>query len=249
MLQDLHAHTYYSFDCKDTPQKVIETAIANGVTLLGICDHNHGVGLGAPQRCYGVGTNLNTDYGDSLNRYFDHITLLKEKYEKKIKILRGIEAATCVGKDNYALPNHADISFFDFCLVEGLDKTETSIAKGDIFTFAKRCGCPTGIAHTDLFAFLQKQGFEPNAFFRKMAQQGIFWELNVNLDSSHAYKTHDYVTEFFKNKTQQQIVKSSGVKLSIGFDSHAIKEYKPSRLQTAHNLIKTMGIPLMFEHL
>jgi hypothetical protein len=82
-----------------------------------------------------------------------------------------------------------------------------------------------------------------------MAQQGIFWELNVNLDSSHEYKTHDYVTEFFKNKTQQQIVKSSGVKLSIGFDSHAIKEYKPSRLQTAHNLIKTMGIPLMFEHL
>ena len=249
MLQDLHAHTYYSFDCVDSPQRVIETAIANGVTLLGICDHNHGVGLARKQACYGVPTNLNTDYDQTLVRYFDHMTLLKEKYAHKIKILRGIEVATCIGKDNYALPNTADISFFDFCLVEGLDKVQTSIAKGDVFSFAKRCGCPTGIAHTDLFAFIEKQGLNPLLFFKKMAQQGIFWELNVNLDSSHEFKTHDYVTEFFKNKTQQEIVKSSGVKLSIGFDSHAIQEYKPSRLQTVHLLVKKLGIPLMFEHI
>ena len=174
--------------------------------------------------------------------------LLKDKYAKKIKILCGIEVATCVGKDNYALPHSADISFFDYCLVEGLDKVETSIIKGDIFTFAKRCGCPTGIAHTDLFAFLEKQGEEPYRYCKQLAQQGIFWELNVNLDSAHAFKTHAYVTEFFKNKKQQEIIKKTGVKLSVGFDNHNVHEYKASRVQTACKLIKDMGIPLVFEN-
>ena len=102
MIQDLHAHTYYSFDCNDTPERVIETAIANGITLLGISDHNHGVGLARKQACYNQGTDLKTDYDQALLRYFDHMGLLKDKYSKKIKILRGIEIATCVGKDNYA---------------------------------------------------------------------------------------------------------------------------------------------------
>ena len=116
MIQDLHAHTYYSFDSVDAPERVIEAAIAGGVTLLGISDHNHGVGLGRKEACYNQGTNLKTDYDQTLLRYFDHLTLLKEKYARKIKIFRGIEVATCVGKDNYALPDNADISFFDYCL-------------------------------------------------------------------------------------------------------------------------------------
>ena len=43
MIQDLHAHTYYSFCSKDRPETVIETAIAGGIQQLGICDHNYGV--------------------------------------------------------------------------------------------------------------------------------------------------------------------------------------------------------------
>ncbi len=249
MIQDLHSHTYYSFDSKDSPEQVIEAAIAGGVTILGISDHNHGVGLARAQACYDKGTNLKTDYDRTLLRYYDHINLLKEKYAKKIKILRGIEIATCIGKDNYALPDNADVSFFDYCLVEGLDKPEISIAKGDIFSFAKRCGCPTGIAHTDLFAFIKKLGDDPYRYFRRMAEQGIFWELNVNLDSPHKFQAHEYVSEFFKNKEQQDIVKKSGVKLSVGFDSHIIHEYKPTRLQTACKLVKDMGIRLMFENI
>lgn len=246
MIQDLHAHTCYSFDCNDKPERVIETAILNGVTMLGISDHNHGVGLVRKEACYNQGTNLNTDYGQTLERYYEHMCQLKEKYAKKIKILCGIEIATCVGKDNYALPTNADVSFFDFCLVEGIDKPN-SITRGDIFSFAQRCGCPTGIAHTDLFAFIQKQGEEPYRYCKQLAQQGIFWELNVNLDSSHQFKTYDYVTEFFKNKQQQDIVKKSGLKLSVGFDNHIIHEYKGIRVRNACKLIKDMGISLVFE--
>ena len=44
MIQDLHSHTYYSFCGKDAPEEIVEAAIAGGIELFGICDHNHGVG-------------------------------------------------------------------------------------------------------------------------------------------------------------------------------------------------------------
>ncbi len=247
MIQDLHAHTYYSFDSNDRPEAVVEKAIANGVQQLGISDHNYGVGCARTEFCWDKGTRLNDDYGKTLLRYYDHISALKEKYAKKIKLLCGIEIATLQGENSYALPYAADVSFFDYALVEHLDHP-TSITGGDIFAFAKRCGCPTGIAHTDLFQFIAEKGEEPYRYFRKMAENGIFWELNVNYDSLHSFKNYDYVTEFFKNKAQQDVVKKSGVKLSVGFDSHIIGEYKPQRVKTACEMLKAMGIPLVFEH-
>lgn len=247
MIQDLHAHTYYSFCSNDRPEAVIERAIAEGIQQLGICDHNYGVGCARTEFCWDKGTQLHADYGKTLVRYHDHICALKEKYAKKIQLLSGIEVCTLQGKDSYALPLTTDVSFFDFALVENLDHP-TSITNGDIFSFAKRLGCPTGIAHTDLFGFISSIGEEPYKYFRKMAENGIFWEINVNYDSLHGFKTHDYVTEFFKNKTQQEIVKKSGVRLSVGFDGHIVREYKAQKVKTACQLLKSMGIPLVFEH-
>ncbi len=246
MLQDLHSHTYYSFCSQDKPEAVIETAIANGVTQLGICDHNYGIGCARRELCYGKGPALNADYGNTLVRYYDHIKLLQDKYKNKIKILCGIELCTLYAENSYTLPASADISYFDYCLVENLD-TKNSILKGDIFSFAKRCGCPTGIAHTDMFAFIRAQGEEPYRYFRKMAENGIFWEMNVNFDSMHEFKTYAYVTEFLKNKEQQEIVRKSGVRLSVGFDSHIAREYKADRVKAANKIIKDAGIHLVFE--
>ncbi len=247
MIQDLHAHTYYSFCSNDRPEAVIERAIIEGIQQLGICDHNYGVGCARTEFCWDKGTQLQADYGKTLVRYYDHIRTLKEKYAKKIQLLCGIEVCTLQGKDSYALPYTADVSFFDFALVENLDDP-TSITQGDIFSFAKRLGCPVGIAHTDLFQFIASIGEEPHKYLRKMAENGIFWEINVNYDSLHGFKSHDYVTEFFKNKAQQDMVKKSGVKLSVGFDGHIVKEYKAQKVKTACQLIKSMGIPLVFEH-
>lgn len=248
MIQDLHAHTYYSFCSEDKPEKVIETAIASGIQQLGLSDHNYGIGCARKEFCWNQGTRLDADYEKTLVKYYDHMRLLKDKYAKKINLLCGIEVCTLQnGKDSYALPEKADVSFFDFCLLENLDHP-TSITKGDLFSFAKRLGCPVGIAHTDMFAFIQKIGEEPHRYFRKMAEANIFWEMNVNYDSIHGFKVHDYVTEFFKNKQQQEIVKRSGVKLSVGFDGHIVQEYKPQRVITANKLIKDMGIRLAFEN-
>ena len=246
MIQDLHAHTYYSFCSDDTPERVVEAAIAGGIQQLGICDHNYGVGCARKEFCWDQGAKLNADYGKTLTRYYDHMSAVREKYRNKIKILCGIEICTLKSKDSYALPTGADVSFFDFALVENLDHP-MSITNGDIFTFAKRCGCPVGIAHTDLFRFIDSIGEDPYRFFKRMAAQGIFWEMNVNYDSLHNFQSHDYVGEFLKNKTQQEIVKKTGVRLSVGFDGHIAKEYKPLRVKTTCKLIQDMGIHLAFE--
>ena len=245
MIQDLHAHTYYSFCSQDKPEKMIETAIANGIQQLGICDHNYGVGCARTDFCWDKGTQLNADYGKTLVRYYDHMNLLRDKYARKIKILCGIEICTLKGKDSYALPHSADVSFFDFALIENLDHPQ-SITGGDLFAYAKRLGCPVGVAHTDMFKFIESIGEEPYRYFRKMAEAGIFWEMNVNYDSLHGFKSHNYVTEFFKNKQQQEIVKKSGVRLSVGFDGHIANEYKADRVKSACTLIQNMGIRLAF---
>ena len=249
MIQDLHAHTYYSFCSKDRPETVVETAIAAGIQQLGICDHNYGVGCARTEFCWDKGTRLDADYGRTLERYFDHMQLIRDKYAKKIKILCGIEICTLTNTQaSYALPMSADVSFFDFALVENL-ADPSSITNGDIFDFAKRCGCPVGIAHTDMFKFLEQRGEEPYRYCRRMAEAGIFWEMNVNYDSIHNFRNHDYVNEFFRNKTQQDVVKKTGVKLSVGFDGHSAKEYKPMRVITTCKLIKDMGVKLAFENI
>ena len=245
MIQDLHSHTYYSFCGKDQPEAIVEAAVDGGIELFGICDHNYGVIYGE-KSIFKSGNEFRfDDCNKVLARYYDHMCLIKDKYEGKIKILSGIEVAT-VGKGNYALPAIADISHFDYCLVEHIDH-EDSITRGDIFSFAERCGCPVGIAHTDMFSFIEKIGCEPYDYFSKMAEAGIFWEMNVSYDSIHKYREHEYVKRFFSDKEQQQIIKESRVRLSVGFDGHRVEDYLPSRVTDGCKRITDMGIKLAFE--
>lgn len=248
MIQDLHSHTYYSFCGKDRPEEIVETAIAGGIELFGICDHNYGIGFGRSDAWSAPENIVPLEYDrHALRRYFDHINLIKEKYADRIRILRGIEVATDRAVNKIALPNAADISFFDYCLIEHLD-SETSITQGDLFSFAERCGCSqVGIAHTDLFAFLKRIGEEPYRYFRRMAEQNIFWEMNVSYDSIHQYREHQYMLEFFKNEEQQAIVKESGVRVSVGFDGHRAEDYLPSRIANYCRLLSSFHIKLAFE--
>ena len=248
MIQDLHSHTYYSFCGKDSPEAIVEAAIAGGIELFGICDHNHGINFGrfdaliAPENVI-----PNTSSAVSLRRYYDHINLIKEKYADRIRILRGIEVTAHLDMPKVALPADADISFFDYCLIENPDM-ENSIIQRDLFTFAERCGCPSvGVAHTDLFTFIKAIGEDPYRYFKRMADYNIFWEMNVSYDSIHHYREHPYMLEFFRNEEQQAIVRESGVRLSVGFDGHRVEDYLPGRVADYCRRITEMGIKLAFE--
>ncbi len=246
MIQDLHSHTYYSFCGRDNPETVLQAAIDGGIQLFGFTDHHYGIGNGRYDIYKANPDFFPDDYGRTLIRYYDHMNLIREKYKDKITVLCGIEVCTLLDPPRAALPDSADISHFDYCLIENLDTPEGSIAKGDLFSFAERCACPAGIAHTDLFSFIQTLGEKPLDYFKRMADCNIFWEMNVSYDSIHKYREHAYVLEFFRNEEQQAIVRESGVKLSIGFDGHRVEDYLPQRVADFCKKVEEIGIPLAF---
>ena len=248
MIQDLHSHTYYSFCGKDSPATVIEAAIEGGIELFGICDHNYGVGFGS----YGAYESPieivpNRYDPEVLRKYYDDISALKEKYADKIRLLCGIEIATDSSRVKAPLPQDADVSFFDYCLIESLARDDSTTG-GDLFGFAKRCGCKNvGIAHTDMFSFIASLGEDPRHYFKRMAEENIFWEMNVSYDSIHNYREHEYMLEFFRNEEQQAIVRESGLRLSVGFDGHRVEDYLPDRVAYYCRRISELGIRLAFE--
>ena len=248
MIQDLHSHTYYSFCGKDSPEAIVEAAIEGGIELFGICDHSYGVGFGS-WSAYEAPIDVVPNQCDAalLRKYYDHIGLIKEKYNGKIKVLCGIEVATDSSRIKAPLPDNADISFFDYCLIESL-ASDDSTTKGDLFAFAKRCGCKNvGIAHTDMFSHITSLGEDPYRYFKRMAEENIFWEMNVSYDSIHHYREHQYMLEFFDSEEQQAIVRESGVRLSVGFDGHRVEDYLPERVEYYCKKISTLGIKMAFE--
>ncbi len=245
MIQDLHSHTYYSFCGQDKPEEIVEAAIEGGIELFGITDHNYGIGNARYDVFQSQAEDLSCDYGRNLVRYYDHINLIKEKYAGQIKVLRGIEICS-LKQGRLPLPEETDISYFDYCLLENLD-SDISVTGGDLFSYAKRLGCPVGIAHTDMFTFIEKQGWKPEEYFARMAEENIFWEMNVSFDSIHNYREHYYMLEFFRNEKQQKIVRDSGVRLSVGFDGHRVGDYLPERVKKYCNQLADMGIKKAFE--
>ncbi len=252
MYQDLHSHTYYSYCGGDMPEQIVEAAIAGGLDVFGITDHNYGV---AWQRfdVFVAPDTAKFEAGDgyrTYKRYFDHINLIKEKYRDKIDVKRGIEI--CTLKDGeaykiYSLPDAADVSFFDYCLIENLDHPH-SMTGGDLFGFRERLGTPiAGIAHTDMFRFIESRGEKPLDYFKRMAAENIFWEMNVSYDSIHNYREHAYVGRFFETPEQIEIVRESGVRVSVGFDGHRVGDYLPDRVKGFCEKLTANGIKMPFE--
>ena len=120
MYQDLHSHTYYSFCGKDAPEAVVEAAIAGGLELFGITDHNYGIGYSRLDVFqHPAAPDFRGSCERTLRRYFDHINLIREKYADRIRVLRGIELCTLQDGSHtcFCLPDSADISFFDYWLI------------------------------------------------------------------------------------------------------------------------------------
>ena len=247
MLQDLHSHTYYSFCGEDRPEEVVEAAIGAGLSMIGICDHQYGIMYGSTA-FFNLPPDMDIQPNPDrpLRRYFDHINLVREKYSDRITVLRGVELCTLTGHGRHPLTDGVDVSYFDYALMETLDSPESSVAHGDLFAFSDRCGCKLGVAHTDLFKFIKSRGEDPFVYFVKMRERGIFWEMNVSYDSIHRYREHPYMLEFFENEEQQDIVRRSGVEISIGFDGHRVGEYAGARVCDYCRRAESLGLRFAF---
>jgi histidinol phosphatase-like PHP family hydrolase len=216
---DLHSHSNFSSCGRDEAFLVVEKAIESGIELLGITDHNDGI-------------------GDRKKAYSELIGELKEKYSDKITLLCGIEVSLL--EDKYDMSEET-YKLFDFCLLESLGH-ELSVARKDIFEFLKSIKIKKGIAHTDLFDLADKLDISHDEFFNKFAETGTFWEMNVNYDSIHGYREHAYVKRFFESQYEQGIIRDSKVFVSIGFDGHNISDYLGDRVIEANKKLEKTGV-------
>ena len=243
MIQDMHSHTYYSYCGKDSPEAVIKNAIACGIELMGISDHYYGVVMNRPGVTYDSAEHMVITHNNALKRYFEHIKTLADKYKDYIEVWCGIEI-TAIDRGFTLLPDGVDVSMFDYCLIENFQLQESVI--DDVPAFAARCGCArTGLAHMDLPAYLLSRGLDMNEFFGKMKAQNIFWELNVNYDSKHNFREHQYVKDFFGNSALIDAVKKSGIKLSVGFDGHRLEDYDAERVITTCHRLEKLSVPMI----
>ena len=243
MIQDLHSHTYYSYCGKDSPEAVIQNSIDKGLDVIGISDHYHGVVMCKKGFAYENDEAKVVMHNNAVKRYYEHIKLLAEKYKDYIDVWCGVEITT---KDlGYTLlPDGVCVSMFDYCLIENFQLEKTAVE--NIFDFAKRCACKrTGLAHVDLPAYIKAKGLDMNEFFKKMSEQNIFWEINVNYDSIHHFREHQYVKDFFENAELLDLIRKNNVKVSVGFDGHRLEDYDAERVITANRRIKDLSIELI----
>ena len=91
MKVDLHSHTLYSACGKDEPQALVEEMSRQGVAIIGITDHNYGI-------------------GERLEEYLRAVRALALRYSKQIRVLCGIEVCT---KPQHLLPDSCDLREFD----------------------------------------------------------------------------------------------------------------------------------------
>ncbi len=218
---DLHTHTLYSACGIDRPEKVISTAIENGIKLLGITDHSYGI-------------------GDRKAGYIKKIRELSPKYIDRIRVLCGIEIPTT--PNLFDIQNPDEIADCDYALIEHVSNKE-SLSYDDPIGFCKKLKIRCGIAHTDLFAYAAERGLDPLGFFKQLAEAGIFWEMNLSYDSVHKFRKHAYVDDFLNDEKKQKIVLESGLYIGIGSDCHRKDEYPAARLYEMYDFLVQKGFP------
>ncbi|MDO4618875.1 MAG: PHP domain-containing protein [Clostridia bacterium] len=172
MIIDLHNHTTFSYDGQDLPESIIENAIASGINIVGITDHQF------------------TD-GFSLSEYVNTIAKLKEKYKNQIVIKTGLEIGTRPKPDNLLAKSASKV--LDFCLFESLDH-QKGMDLYEFLEWRRLFSCPVGLAHTDIFLLSERYGVD---MLRLLHDNDIFWEINTSGNYPYYY---DFITNAEKRK-------------------------------------------------
>jgi histidinol phosphatase-like PHP family hydrolase len=168
--------------------------------------------------------------GDNLPVYYEYIQHCKIKYADKIKVLCGLEIGTRPAPPQ-ALPKATKL--FDYVLFESLDDT-SAMDFYEFLEWRKQFSCKAGLAHTDIFVLGERYGLD---IIKVMRDNNIFWELNTSGNYLYYY-------DFLTNSRKQQIIKESGISVSVGSDTHYIAEYRKKQIRRANELLQELNIPL-----
>lgn len=170
--------------------------------------------------------------GSDIGKYIRKVNECKRKYKNKIEVLCGLEIGTRPEPRDLVMSSIKDI---DYCLFECLD-SPLSMDFYEFMEWVKLFDMPKGFAHTDIFSLSKMYGIDIIKF---MKENNIFWEINTS-------GNYDYYYDFITNSEKQEIIKNSSLTLSIGSDTHWIKDLNVNKLKSCQELIKKLGNPIIF---
>lgn len=168
-LIDLHNHTFYSYDGKNSPEQVIQNAISHRVDVVGITDHQFSI-------------------HDRLGSYIEHLRWCKEQYKDKIKVLIGLEIGTRPAPKDLLADSCSELDFVLFeCLDDSLDR---AMDLYEFFEWSRLFKCKKGLAHTDIFRLSEKYKVD---MIKAIKDYNLFWEINTsgNYDYYYDFLTND----------------------------------------------------------
>ena len=212
MIMDLHNHTVFSYDGRNTPEEIIENAIDNGIDVVGITDHQFSIGTG-------------------LDVYKNRISRCAAKYSRYIRVLTGLEIGTRPRPDDLL---SYDLDGVDYILFESLDDYRAM----DLFEFVRwrqRFSCPVGLAHCDIFAMSERYGLDMTEVLRT---EDIFWEINTSGNYPYYY---DFLTNSAKREKVRRSgigvsIGSDTHDISSGFRARQLRSANELAAETGLNV-------------
>lgn len=208
---DLHNHSNFSYDGQNSIEELVINAVNNGVSVIGITDHQFSV-------------------GDNFGKYIQAIDYVKEKYKNQIKVLAGLEIGTRPRPSDFPATLSKKL---DYCLFESLDD-KRAMDLYEFFEWKKLFSCPCGLAHTDIFVLCERYGLD---LLKVLVRDNVFWEINFS-------GNYNYYFDFISSREKQDLIRKSGIKLSVGSDIHWTGDFDIKRLIQTNELVRKLKNPL-----
>ncbi|MDO5398736.1 MAG: PHP domain-containing protein [bacterium] len=166
-LIDLHNHTYYSYDGRNSPEQIIQNAVSHGVEVIGITDHQFSI-------------------RERLPEYIAHLEYCRDKYKDEIRVLIGLEIGTRPAPNDLLADSCGRL---DYVLFESLDDSlNRAMDLYEFLEWSRLFKCRRGLAHTDIFGLSEKYRIDMISIMRKY---NLFWEINTSGNYSYYY---DFLT-------------------------------------------------------
>ena len=206
---NLHIHSIYS-DGRNTIEQIVKKALKTGLDHICITDHL--------TNSWKADLIPNLNNPDKIKRYLEEISQFKEllaKENKTLTLFKGIEID--ISSSEKYIINNISPNKFDLILFEYLESFEGIAFVKKILEYWKKKNYDEfpliGLAHFDPSFFIIR-GLDTLIEFLK--QYDIIVEFNSSYPQFYSQKH-----EIFYNK-----LKDSGIKVSIGSDSHHISSLK-----------------------
>jgi len=216
---NLHIHSIYS-DGRNNIEQIVKKALKTGLDYICITDHF--------TNSWKADIIPNLNNLDKIKRYLGEISQFKEllaKENKNLTLLKGVEIDLS-SSEKYII-NNISPNMFDLILFEYLESFEGIAFVKKILEYWKKKNYNNfpliGLAHFDPSFFIIR-GLDILLDFLK--QYDIIIEFNSSYPQFYSRKH-----EIFYNK-----LKDSGIKVSIGCDSHHISSLKD--IESPYNMIE-----------